>query len=291
MNRRNSWTRGLAVSALLCVAPAALGQTPPDAGQTRTPIPARVVRGGGANVMPMTPEERTAIERQGKLEDSAAKALDAGRPADAEADAREALRSRRTDSGKGWEILAEALDAQGKDQEALQVYGRMVGQGDDSVHVRLPYALLLLKAGQWAPALAAYDKALPSVTVEPGPLRANSRFSPDAPEPAALATAIHIALALTQFNLSSWGGHVQNDTAMAHLRAALALSPGSGLANYYYGYGWGQLGPAERAKLGGFEQARAALMTAVRRGRGPVKAAAARALRKMAAKTDTKKPT
>jgi tetratricopeptide (TPR) repeat protein len=109
-------------------------------------------------------------------------------------------------------------------------------------------------------------------------LRTNSHFSPDVPEPRALATAIHLGLALTQINNGTWGGHMQNDKAMAHLRAALTLSPDSDLANYYYGYGWGRLSPAERAKIGSEQQAKAALRKAVKLGKGGVKKAAQKAL-------------
>ena len=277
MNRRDMWTRGLTISAFLCAAGAALGQTPPDGNHARKTHSAGAI--AGMNIAPVTPEQRAALDRQYQLEDSAAKALDAGQPATAEADAREALSCLGTDSGKGWEILAEALDAQGKDREALQVYGNMTRQGQASAHDLLPYALLLLKAGQWAPAVAAYDKALPDINSDRGLLRANSHFSPDVPEPRALATAIHIALALTQINNGTWGGHMQNDRAMAHLRAALTLSPGSDLANYYYGYGWQQLSPAERAKIGSGQQAKAALRKAVLLGKGDVKKAAQRALK------------
>ena len=277
MNRRDMWTRGLTISAFLCAAGAALGQTPPDGNHARKTHSAGAI--AGMNIAPVTPEQRAALDRQYQLEDSAAKALDAGQPATAEADAREALSCLGTDSGKGWEILAEALDAQGKDREALQVYGNMTRQGQASAHDLLPYALLLLKAGQWAPAVAAYDKALPDINSDRGLLRANSHFSPDVPEPRALATAIHIALALTQINNGTWGGHMQNDRAMAHLRAALTLSPGSDLANYYYGYGWQQLSPAERAKIGSGQQAKAALQKAVLLGKGDVKKAAQRALK------------
>lgn len=277
MNRRDMWTRGLTISAFLCAAGAALGQTPPDGNHARKTHSAGAI--AGMNIAPVTPEQRAALDRQYQLEDSAAKALDAGQPATAEADAREALSCLGTDSGKGWEILAEALDAQGKDREALQVYGNMTRQGQASAHNLLPYALLLLKAGQWAPAVAAYDKALPDINSDRGLLRANSHFSPDVPEPRALATAIHIALALTQINNGTWGGHMQNDKAMAHLQAALMLSPGSDLANYYYGYGWQQLSPAERAKIGSGQQAKAALRKAVLLGKGDVKKAAQRALK------------
>lgn len=277
MNRRDMWTRGLTVSAFLCAAGAALGQTPPDGSHARKTHSAGAI--AGMNIAPVTPEQRAALDRQWQLEDAAAKALDAGQPATAEADAREALSCLRTDSGKGWEILAAALDAQGKNQEALRVYGSMARQEYNPPYVWLPYALLLLKAGQWAPAVAAYDKALPNINSDRGLLRANSHFSSDVPEPRALATAIHIALALTQINNGTWGGHMQNDKAMAHLRAALTLSPDSDLANYYYGYGWQQLSPAERAKIGNIQQAKAALRKAVLLGKGDVKKAALRALK------------
>jgi tetratricopeptide (TPR) repeat protein len=283
MYPKNTWTKVLTVGAILWAAGAALGQTP------AVDSPSRGVRLGIGGFDSTTPEEQAAFDIQCQLERAAAKELDAGQFAQAEADARQALATCKTDSGMGWEVLAGALDAQGRDREALQVYGHMAARGYNPPRVWLPYALLLLKAGQWAQAVSAYNQALPDVTSggdlvrasSPLPpnvplprvgdlLRLSNHFSPDMPEPRALATTIHIALALTQIGVDSWGGHDQKDKALAHLQAALTLSPDSDVANYYYAYGL--------QKLGRTQQARAAFQKTVRMAKGEVKAAAERAL-------------
>ena len=73
----------------------------------------------------------------------------------------------------------------------------------------------------------------------------------------------------------------KNQAAMREYAAALSLEPNWDLANYYYGYGWQQLSPAERAHLGLAQEAKAqeALHKAVKIGKGLVKAAAQKALR------------
>lgn len=198
------------------------------------------------------------------------------------------------DSGIANEVLGAALDAQGKEQEALQVYHAQVidskGHLGGQTSSLLPYALLLLKSGQWVPALAAYNQAITSlpdvgrhpetVTVHDGDvIRANSHFSPDVPEPTALATAIHIARGLVYNASSDWTHEPQNTEALAEYAKALRLAPTSPLANYYYGTGWQELSPAERAKVGSVQQAKAALQKAILPGKGDVKKAAQKALK------------
>ena len=192
-------------------------------------------------------------------------------------------------AGGPHEVLAAALEAQGKDQEALQAYHflAMGGQTRDL----LPYAGLLLKSGQWAQALAVYNQALPRLP-DVGPhleativhdgdvIRASSRFSPDVPEPMALATAIHIARGMVYNNTPSWGdGAYQNTEAMAEYAKALQTAPNNALANYYYGVGLQKLSPTERVKFGTAQQAKAALQKAVKIGNVNVKAAALKALK------------
>ena len=59
------------------------------------------------------------------------------------------------------EVLAAALEGQGKDTEALQAYKTEVERYDRQPRNLLPYAQLLLKSGQWAQAVAIYTEALP----------------------------------------------------------------------------------------------------------------------------------
>ena len=49
-------------------------------------------------------------------------------------------------------------------------------------------------------------------------------------------------------------------------------------ANFYYGFGWQQLSPAERVQFGTAQQAKAALRKAARIGKDAVKKAATKAL-------------
>ena len=243
--------------------------------------------------VPRTPQQVAASEQQAALDRTAAASLHAGHYAQAEAEARQAL-SMGLDSGIANEMLGAALDGQGKEQEALQVYHAQVidgkgGLGGQTCNL-LPYALLLLKSGHWAQALAAYNRAVTSlpdvgrhtetVTVHDGDvIRANSHFSPDVPDPTALATAIHIARGLIYNASSDWAGEPQNTEALAEYAKALQLAPNSPLTNYYYGTGWQELSPAERAKVGSVQQAKAALQKAVLLGKGDVKKAALKALK------------
>ena len=69
-------------------------------------------------------------------------------------------------AGKGAlseDTLATALYVQGKDQDALHEYESMAKQGHTQTRELLPYALLLLKNGQYADAATVYNKALPSI--------------------------------------------------------------------------------------------------------------------------------
>lgn len=229
-----------------------------------------LLRVGGFNPSHHTPEQQATLEEIGQLDQDAAAALDAGQYAEAEADARQSL-SIGHDSGLAQELLASALNAQGKKQEALEAYKEMADQGNDHPRNLLPYALLLLNSGHWAPAVAAYNKAL--LTLADGKLvRANSHFFPNVLEPAALGTAIHIALGLTYNWSDSWGRHQQNDKALSEYTKALQLAPNSDLANFYYGYGL--------QRLGRKAQANTAFQKTVKMAKGEVKVAAEQALRK-----------
>ena len=191
-------------------------------------------------------------------------------------------------AGVPQEVLAAALEAQGKDQEALQAY-RSLAMGGQTRDL-LPYAQLLLKSGQWAQAVAVYNQVLPHLPdVGPHPetpivhdgdlIRASSHFTPDVPEPAALATALHITRGMVYNTTPGWAGTGQDTEAMAEYAKALQTAPGNALANYYYGVGWHKLSPTDRAKFGTAQQAKAALQKAVKIGNANVKAAALKALK------------
>ncbi|MBV9850893.1 MAG: hypothetical protein JO250_14570 [Armatimonadetes bacterium] len=181
-----------------------------------------------------------------RLDQTAWAALDAGNYAEAEADARQSV-TLGIASGLGQELLAQALYAQGKDAEALQVYQAIADAGGVFPRNMLPYALLLLKAGQWAQAVAAYNKQLPYLS-DGDMMLAHSHFSPDAPQPQELEAAIHIGLGLTgDFRGNHWNRGVGDPTA-SEFRKALALEPDSALAHYYYGHGLWRVGRKAEAK-------------------------------------------
>jgi tetratricopeptide (TPR) repeat protein len=271
----------------LSVVPVVLGQQPLPKS-----LPAQH-NSGSANPVSPTPQQLSVLEQQGLLDRTAAVDLHMGRYAEAETKARQAL-SLGLDSGVGDEVLGNALEAQGKDQEALQIYHTQVIDGINGPMGQprdlLSYALMLLKSGQWAQAVLAYNNALPHLpdvgshpeipTVHDGDvIRANSHFSPDVPEPAALATALHIARGMVYNATTGWAGDSLDKEAMDEYAKALQSAPDNALANYYYGVGWQKLSPTERASFGTAQQAKAALQKAVKIGNADVKRAAERALK------------
>lgn len=177
------------------------------------------------------------------------------------------------------EVLAAALDAQGKDVEALQTYCHVVEQLDAHPENIIPYALLLLKSGQWKKAAVTYETAVAKFPSYTSLAPVDYHFSPDVPEPMALAVAIHIERGRIYNAGSNWAGETQNTEAMAEYGKALQLAPDNTIANYYYGVGWQRLSPAECTKFVSAQQAKAALTKAVKMGKGPVKIAAQKALR------------
>ncbi len=266
-----------ALGVCLSATSTAMGQTPhvqrPTPGSSSVDQPVlqqKIIAIQGHYVAPVTVQEQARNVQQGQLEDAAAVALDVGEYAIAVDDAKQAS-SLGYGSGKAQELLAAALNAQGKTQEALQAYQVMAGMGWNPPRVSLPYALLLLETRHWAQAVGSYNKALPLLS-DGELMRANSHFSPAVLEPAALGTAIHIALGLTYNSSDSWGGHQQNDKALSEYTKALQLAPNSDLANFYYGYGL--------QRLGRKAQANAAFQKTVKMAKGEVKAAAEQALRK-----------
>jgi len=135
------------------------------------------MRGLHATPIILTPAELARLNEIYRLDDAAAAALDAGQYAEAEDDARQSI-AIGPDAGVAQEVLAQALDAQGKSQEALKEYQQMASLGGDHARNLLPYALLSLKAGQWAQAVTAYNKALSNLA-DGNLVRGNSHFSPD----------------------------------------------------------------------------------------------------------------
>jgi tetratricopeptide (TPR) repeat protein len=178
--------------------------------------------------------------------------------------------------------LAETLVAEGRTVEALQAYhvyfhpvvGSFQGGGTVDPKVNLEYALLLNQTGEWTEAVDHYNAALPDLVK--WDYKANLHFDAAAPQPAALAAAAHIGLGLYdnfEYEPDS------NTKAMQEYKAALQLAPDWDAANYYYGYGWQKLSPAERTQFGTMQQAKAHLQKAEKVGNASVRAAAAKVLK------------
>ena len=228
------------------------------------------------NIAMPTELQKANMEQSVALANSAATSFHAGRFALAENEARQSLTL--YDYGAAQETLAAALDAQGKQVEALKQYQTVVEHYDIQPRSILPYSLLLLKSGQWAKAVTVYNQALPMLGQEELE-RDSDHFSPDVPNPTALAVAIHLERGRIYSTNCDWAGETQNTEAMVEYGKALQLAPNYGLANYYYGQGWQKLSPAERKQFGTAQQAKAALQKAVKLGTGHVKLAAAKALK------------
>ncbi len=173
--------------------------------------------------------------------------------------------------------LAEALVGQGKTAEALQAYWSVFHPdahnswgGSYYPRAQLEYALLLNQTGQWAEAVAMYEKALPNVS-DRGMATINAHFDPAVPQPVALEAAARIGLGLEADWAGGEPGDFGADRAFQEYAKALQLQPNWAVANYYYGYGWQKLSPAETAKFGNAALVKAALQKAAALGTGDVK--------------------
>lgn len=218
------------------------------------------------NLHELTPGQQARAKQLQQLRDDGMKAFKAGRYGEAIADARQAIAMNEADP-LAPKIVAQALEAQGKIPEALAAYQALADRGSSHPEDLMPYALLLLHQGQWGAALAAFEKALPFVS-EGVLLRANSGFSFDAPQPATLEAAIHVARGLTYNTGDIVTPHPQNERALIEDQKALALAPESPLTNFYYGF--------TLKLLGRRSEAQAAFATAAQLGGEDVKAAVKR---------------
>ena len=271
--KKHTQVVGAALGTFVCAAVVALGQAALRQSHplARRSMSENTAPQGAPGETPQQTANRAAqaeVRRVqiGRLDQAAAAALDAGNFTEAEADARQSV-SLGVASGLGQEYLAQSLDAQGKTQEALQAYRITANEEGNFPRNMLPYALLLLKTGQWAQAAVAYNKQLPYLT-EGALMMANSNFSADVPEPQELETAIHIGLGLTgDFRGHHWK-RGPGDPTLSEFHKALALAPASPLANYYYAFGLNQQGRRGEAK--------AAFAKAAQLGGDDVKAAVAR---------------
>ena len=182
----------------------------------------------GPDGRPMSPELKAAELRAGQLNDEGNVLLSNGQYAAAEATFREAL-ALWPDRGTPYAGLAEALDAQGREQDALAAYRTlfdrfaMLDSAVNETRTKMGYAIALSRAGQWAEAVAVYEKALPDSDGYFGP-KIDTHFDPRVPMPSQLQALAHVASG-AQYN--------GNDPrrAFLHYAQALRLDPDSPFTN------------------------------------------------------------
>jgi tetratricopeptide (TPR) repeat protein len=252
---------GAALCISISVVGIAIAQSSQPSGQSMRNL-------AGSPLVPASRERAIGLQIW-RLDQAASTAQQAGDYADAEADASQSV-SLGIASGRGQEILAASLDAQGKTQEALQAYKVLADEGNVEPFNELPYARLLLETGHWKQAVEAYNTQLPYLS-NADLVQARGPFSPNVPRPTDLAAAIHIGLGLT----TGWRGYhgTYQDSVkqeQQQFQQAAVLEPKSPLANYYVGYGLKRMG--RRA------EAQAAFQKAVALDNGDIKAAALKEL-------------
>ena len=275
MNKNdNKKTYGAAVGFFLFITATALAQSPSSPPQYLVPYSARPSNDDGSVTLspevPMTPAHRAHLLNWLHLTQAARTAL---REHDAPLAEQYARHSLALDFHLGddlsQKLLVAALQAQGRDMETMPFLQTISERKETSPQFELPYALLLMKTGQWAEAVTVYNRTLPFLT-DGDLLRAHNTFAVTIPRQKDLATAIHMGLGMQYVHSSDWGGNLQNDKAMSQFHQALALEPNSSLANYYHGYGLKQLGRKSEAQ--------AAFQKAAALGQGDIKEAAQKEL-------------
>ena len=222
-------------------------------------------------------------------ENSGDDALRAKNYKEAEADFRNAIDG--FPSGPAYCGLAECLLAQGHRDEAMQTYRLVIVRDEHHVNGANPttrglleYAILLSQSGKWAEAVSAYQSALPNLRSD-NPSLFIVAFDPDVPQPKVLEISAHIALGQDANYSCNTLGDMENDRAFEEYGKALALMPDSPATNYFYGLGWQNLDPKDRAKLaakpGQREAVKAALEKAAKLGTEEVQVQAKKELARL----------
>jgi tetratricopeptide (TPR) repeat protein len=242
------WSKHMKNFVVILTLVASLGATGCSLAQDAARfLPGTQIPPGGSHIIPMTPALKARFVQAVRLMRSAQDETNAGQFAQAEADARQSI---TLCPGLGVQsLLAESLAAQGKTQEAIQEYQVVFDAGAVAPGDVLPYALLLVKTGQWAHAVQAYNRQLPYNGGDAALVQAYSDFTPDQPRSTDMEVAIEIDLGM-DFSWYGYHGTSQEKTqqALAHFQKALALEPDSPLANYYYGYGLQRMGQRQEAQ-------------------------------------------
>jgi tetratricopeptide (TPR) repeat protein len=216
-------------------------------------IPVIKISGGPNSGPPITPVQKAALKKSYELADKSVLALDAGQYALAISDAKQVLAIGVPPHDPTAEtILAYALVAQGKDQDALNEYGQMYAHGDWYGYDLLQYAQLLLRHGQWSKAVDVYDKAVQDVGENfikgHELLMADSYFSHNDPQPKELEADIHIAIGMRGDLVSGLARKYRPERSLAEFKKALDMEPDSPLAKLAYAGGLRDSGRGAEAK-------------------------------------------
>jgi tetratricopeptide (TPR) repeat protein len=196
-------------------------------------------------VVPMTPDQRAAIASAHGMLADAARAEDRGDFKGAEFAARHCLASTTIYSGKAQLILAAALLAEGKYKDSAAIFSRICFTGEDP-SVTMPYALSLLKSGQWSQALNEYRSELPRIGSRlfnaSDLLATDNDFDASHPNYAGLEADIRIAMGFASADSDPVSGRHFPERNLAEFRKALALEPDSPLAKLAYAEGLEEIG-------------------------------------------------
>ena len=198
---------------------------------------------------PDPPQDTAARQQSGALNRVGKEALQENRFPAAESAFRGAI-TIHTGWGPSYYGLAQALTAQGKTPEAIQIYRELiyprsnwVSSTGTETRTLMNYAALLAQTGQWAEAVSIYEKALPDLPGGDLP-KIDVHFDPRVPQPTELLAAAHIALGLA----ANFGNDSDDNRAVDEYRKALSLAPDWDLANFYYGFGLRHVGRRAEAQ-------------------------------------------
>ena len=227
----------------------------------------------------LTPEETATIQHSDDLVAAGDAACRAGDYAEGEKDYKDAkvVQDWNVYADRG---LAEALVGEGRYSEAVEIYRTLLAPNPHVVsgaiqetRTQMGFAIALSHVGEWEEAISIYEHELPNTIYFGDAPQIDVHFNPQVPRPAQLQALAHVAIG------AEYLGHSAAEEAFSEFAKAMQSDPNSAYSNYYYGYTWQRLSPAERMKFGTAQQAKAALQKAVKIGDANVKAAAAKALK------------
>ena len=227
----------------------------------------------------LTPEETATIQRADDLVAAGDASCQAGNYAEGEKDykAAKVVQDWNVFAERG---LAEALVGEGRYSEAVEIYRTLLAPNPrigssvyQEARTQMGFAIALSQDGQWEEAVSVYEQELPNTINWGAAPRIEVHFNPNVPKPSQLQALAHVAIG------TEYLGHSGREEAFLEFIKAMQSDPNSAYSNYYYGYGWRGLTPADQAKFGTAQQAKAALQKAVLIGNADVKKAAEKALK------------